>query len=130
MFDGLVEDECTSRPERDELAFLYYEKIFRKSLDEALSQLPEDGYGDTYNHLMRTYINHVIAVAKALNLDFLEIWVNNPDSANESRNFNQIKYDIDAAIISIKVRHAEFVRKNSVRLERAMREKIRELIQD
>jgi hypothetical protein len=131
MFDGLVEDEFTSRPEDDELAFLYYEKIFRKSLDEALSQLRtdnQDEYWDSYNHFMQTYINHVIAVVKALNSELLEYWVNNPNSANESHNFTQIKYDIDAAITLIKVRHAEVVRKNSVRLEPATREKIRELI--
>ena len=131
MFDGLVEDEFASRPDDDELAFLHFEKIFRKSLDKALSQLRagnHDEYWDSYNHFMQTYINHVLATAKALNLVLLEYWVNNPNAANESRHFNQIKYDIDAAITGIKVRHAQVVRKNSVRLEAATREKIRELI--
>ena len=54
--------------------------------------------------------------------------MNNPNAANDSQQFKQIKFDIDAAITGIKVRHAEVVRKNSVRLEPATREKIRELI--
>jgi hypothetical protein len=131
MFDGLVEDEFTSRPEDDELAFLHFEKMFRKSLDKALSQLRagnHDEYWDFYNHFMQTYINQVLATVKALNSDLLEYWVNNPIAANDSEHFNQIKFDIDAAITGIKVRHAEVVRKNSVRLEPATREKIRELI--
>jgi hypothetical protein len=131
MFDGLVEDEFTSRPEDDELAFLHFEKMFRKSLDKALSQLRtgnHDEYWDSYNQFMQTYINQVLATVKALNSDLLEYWVNNPIAANDSKHFNQIKFDIDAAITGIKVRHAEVVRKNSVRLEPATREKIRELI--
>jgi hypothetical protein len=131
MFDDLVEDEFANRPENDELAFLHFEKIFRKSLDEALSQLRRnsgDEYWDSYNHFMQTYINYVLATAKELNLVSLEYWVNNPNAANDSQHFNQIKFDIDAAITGIKVRHAEVVRKYSVRLEPATREKIRELI--
>lgn len=131
MTDGLVEDEFTNRPDDDELAFLHYEKIFRKSLDEALSQLRavnHDESWDSYNHFMQTYINGVLASVSALNLDFLEYWVNNPSAASASQHFNQIKYDIDATITGIKVRHAQVVRKNSVRLEPATREKIRELI--
>jgi hypothetical protein len=131
MSDGLVEDEFTNRPDDDELAFVHYERLFRRPLDESLARLQDEnerGYWDSYNHFMQTYINQVIATAKALNLDILEYWLNNPSAANDSAHFQQIKFDIDAAITGIKVRHAQVVRKASVHLESGAREKIRELI--
>lgn len=70
----------------------------------------------------------MLATVKALNLDILEYWVNNPGAANEEKNFKQIKYDIDAEITGIKVRHAQVDRKSSVRLEPDTRERIREFI--
>jgi hypothetical protein len=77
---------------------------------------------------MQTYINNVLATVTALDLQILEYWVDNPAAAHEDKNFKQIKYDIDAAITKIKVRHAQVTRKASVRLEGGAREKIRELI--
>jgi hypothetical protein len=77
---------------------------------------------------MQTYINNVLATASELNVDILQYWINNPSESNESSNFRQIKFDIDGAITRIKIRHAQLIRKTSVRLELATREKIRELI--
>jgi hypothetical protein len=77
---------------------------------------------------MQTYINNVLATVTALDLQILEYWVDNPAAAHEDKNFKQIKYDIDAAITKIKVRHAQVTRKASVRLGGDAREKIRELI--
>jgi hypothetical protein len=131
MSDGLVEDVFINRPDDDELAFLQYEKLFRGPLDAALFKLQEedrDRYWDSHNHFMQTYINQVIATVKALNLDALDYWVNNPASANDEKNFKQIKYDIDATVTGIKVRHAQLDRKTSVRLEQDTREKIRDFI--
>jgi len=131
MSDGLVEDEFTNRPDDDELAFLHYEKLFRIPLEKELLQLQEenrDGYWNSYNHFMQTYINNVLATVTALDLQILEYWINNPAAAHEDKNFKQIKYDIDATITKIKVRHAQVTRKASERLEGGAREKIRELI--
>ncbi|MGD0185555.1 MAG: hypothetical protein ABSC25_09930 [Roseiarcus sp.] len=131
MSDGLVEDDFTNRPDDDELAFVHYEKLFRTPLETALAGLKEneqDAYWDSYNHFKQTYINSVLATVKALDLQILEYWINNPAAANEHKNFKQIKYDIDGTITEIKVRHAQVVRKASVRLEPNTREKIRELI--
>ena len=126
MSDGLIGEEFTNRPDDDELAFLHYEKLFRGPRDEALFKLQEeshDGYWNASNHFTRTYINHVIAMVKALNLDILEYWVNDPSAASDEKNFKQVEYDIDAAIIGIKVRHAQLGRKSSIRLEKGTREK-------
>jgi hypothetical protein len=131
MSDGLVEDEFTNRPDDDELAFLHYEKLFRTPLENELRQLQEenrDGYWNSYNHFMQTYINNVLATIAALDLQILEYWINNPAAAHEEKNFKQIKYDIDATITQIKVRHAQITKKASVRLEGGTRAKIRELI--
>jgi hypothetical protein len=131
MTDGLVEDEFTNRPEDDELAFLHYEKLFRGPLEKELAELQEDnrdGYWNSYNHFMQTYINGVLAVAEELDIGVLAYWMNNPAAANDEKNFKQIKFDIDGAITKIKVRHAQSARKASVRLESGTREKIRELI--
>jgi hypothetical protein len=131
MSDGLIGDEFTNRPDDDELAFLHYEKLFRAPLEKELAALqdPEgDGYWNSYNHFMQTYINSVIATVKALDLPLLEYWTNNPASANDEKNFKQIKFDIDGTITQIKVSHAQRVRKASVHLEGGAREKIRELI--
>jgi hypothetical protein len=131
MSDGLIGDEFSNRPDDDELAFLHYEKLFRGPRDEALAKLQEesrDGYWDASNHFTQTSINQFIATVKALNIDILEYWVNNPGAANDEKNFKQIQYDIEAAIIGIKVRHVQIDRKSSVRLEPDAREKIRDLI--
>jgi hypothetical protein len=131
MSDGLIEDEFINRPADDELAFLHYEKLYRAPLDKALSDLQDseqDRYWNSYNHFMQTYINHVIATIKALDLPILEYWVNNPGAANDAKNFTQVKYDIDAEITGIKVRYAQVDRKSSVRLEMDTREKIRDFI--
>ena len=128
---GLVEDEFINRPDDDELAFLHYEKLFRGPLDSALASIQEESqerYWDSSNHFMQTYINQVIATAEALGIDFLNHWVNSPAAANDPSNFKQIKFDIDAAITEIKVRHAQLDRKSSVRLEPEAREKIRDLV--
>lgn len=131
MSDGLIEDAFTSRPEDDELAFVHFEKFFRASLDAELAKLQEnerDAYWDAYNHFMQTYINSVIATVRALDVDILRYWLNNPNAAYDPENFRQIKFDIDAAITEIKVRHANIIRKASVKLDNNIREKIRELI--
>ncbi len=131
MFDDLLGDEFASRPENDELAFLYYERIFCGQLDAAVAGLEDRDarYSrETYNHFRQTYLNHVIAVVKALNLDILEEWVSDSAAASNSTNFDQIKFDIDAAVTGIKVRHAQIIRQNSVGLTPDTREKIRDLI--
>lgn len=131
MSDRLIDDEFMNRPDSDDLAFLHYEKMFRVSLDQALMALQEESgekYWDSHDHFMQTYINRVLATAGELNLEMLEYWTNNPSEANNSSNFKQIKYDIDGAITRIKIRHAQFIRKASVRLELISREKIRDLI--
>jgi hypothetical protein len=131
MSSDLVEDVFANRPENDELAFLQYEKLFRDPLEAALANLQEetrDGYWDSYNHFMQTYINQVIAAVKALEIDILERWVNDPSAANEPANFRQIKYDIDAAITGIKIRYAQIDRKSSIQLDSDTRNKIRDLI--
>lgn len=131
MSDGLIEDEFTNRPDEDDLAFLHYEKLFRGPLEKELAALQEserDTYWNSYNHFMQTYINSVLATASELDLDILEYWINNLVSANDDKNFRQIKFDIDGAITKIKVRHAQRVRKASVHLEGDTREKIREFI--
>jgi hypothetical protein len=131
MSDGLIEDEFTNRPDDDDLAFLHYEKLFRGPLDKELAALQEteqDRYWNSYNHFMQSYINNVLATVSELQLDILDYWINNPSAATEETNFRQIKFDIDGAITKIKVRHAQRVRRGSVRLEGGTREKIRELI--
>ncbi|GAN78082.1 hypothetical protein [Acidisphaera rubrifaciens] len=131
MLDELIEEEFRNRPADDSLAFLHFEKIYRAKLDAELNQLNsnnEDSYYNVYNHFMQTYINQVIATARALELDILEYWMNNPAAANNTKNFVQIKFDIDAAITTIKVRYSTADRRVSVRLEPQAREKIRDLI--
>jgi hypothetical protein len=131
MSDGLIGVEFTNRPDDDELAFLHYEKLFRRPLDTELAHLQEseqDRYWNSYNHFVQTYINQVLAMVKALDLDILEYWVNSPSAANEEKNFKQIRYDIEAAIIGIQVSYTQRARKTSVRLEGGTRAKIRELI--
>lgn len=131
MSDNLVEDEFTNRPDDDELAFLHYERLFRGPLEKELAALQDteqDSYWNSYNHFMQTYINSVLATVTALDLPLLDYWTNNPASANDERNFRQIKFDIDGTITQIKVRHSQRVRKASVHLEGGAREKIRELI--
>ena len=131
MVDGLIEDEFLNRPDDDELAFLHYEKIYRVPLDKALAELQEnerDQYWNSYNHFMQTYINNVIATVEALDLNILQNWVNNPNAANDDKNFKQIRFDVDGVITQIKVRHAQLIRKSSVHLEPETREKVRDLI--
>jgi hypothetical protein len=131
MSDGLIEDGFTNRPDDDELAFVHFEKMFRVSLDAELGKLQEnekDEYWDSYNHFMQTYINSVLASVRALDIDILRDWINNPNRACDPDNFRQIKFDIDSTITEIKVRHASIIRKASVRIDNSIREKIRELI--
>lgn len=131
MSDGLIEDEFTNRPDDDELAFLHYERLFRKPLEKELASLQEneqENYWNSYSHFMQTYINSVLATVSELEIDILGRWINDPSAANNESNFRQIKFDIDGAITKIKIRHAQRARKASVRLEGGAREKIRELI--
>ncbi len=104
MSDGLLKDEFANRPDDPELAFVYFEKIFRVPLDKALADLESDdrrSYNNSYNHCT---------------------------AANDEDNFRQIKFDIDGAITQIKVRCSLVTRKNSVNLEGETREKIRDLV--
>jgi hypothetical protein len=131
MTDDLIEDEFANRPEDDDLAFVYYEKFFRKTLDKELAAIESnstESYNDSYSHFMQTYINNILATLKALNLPLLEYWIENPSAANDQNNFRQIKFDIDATATQIKIQHAQINRKISVRLEGDTRERIRELI--
>ncbi|WP_157063875.1 hypothetical protein [Methylobacterium tarhaniae] len=129
--DHLVEDEFMDRPDDDELAFLHYEKIFRARLDQQLEKLSEEDqnrYWTAYNHFMQTYINGVLSSVTALDLEILLQWINSPYEASNPENFQKIKYDIDSAIVLIKVRHAQSSRKSSVRLDKDTRSKIRDYI--
>ena len=131
MTDKLIEDDFNNRPENDELAFLYYEKKFRVSLDKAIAELSDDDRHSSflsYNHFKQTYINHILATINALDIPLLGRWTNNPQDANENANFSQIMFDIDAAVTMIKVRHAQYTRKASVGLDVSSRDKIRSLI--
>jgi len=131
MSDDLIEDDFTNRPDNDDQAFHYYEKRFRAELDAAMQALQKKSsvdYWDSYNYFMQTYVNRVLAVVDALDLDVLEHWVNNPTQANDQNNFQQIKFDIDAVCIKLKVRYAQRVRKSSVHLGGDARNKIRDLI--
>lgn len=125
MADDLLGDAFSTRPDNDELAFVYFENMFREQLDATVKDLENES---AYNHYMQTYINSVIATIKALELPYLEYWINNPADANQKGNFQQIKFDIASDIIQIKIRHAQIKRKTSVRLEGEIREKVRDLI--
>ena len=131
MSDGLLGDEYVNRPDDDELAFVFYEKMFRGPLEKAVADIEAENnrtYYSAYNHFMQTYITKVIATIKALDLPILEYWVNNPSAANDEINFRQVRFDIDSELTQIKIRHAQLIRKGSVRLESDTREKIRDLI--
>lgn len=131
MSDDLIGNEFLNRPDDPELAFLHFEKLFRKPLDQQLGELQEqnrDSYWDSYNYFMQTYINGVLATVTALELPILSYWMNNAVAANDEKNFKQIKFDIDGAITTIKIRHSQILRKASVHLESSTRDKIRELI--
>jgi hypothetical protein len=129
--DSLIEDEFMNRPDDDELAFVYYEKIFRIQLDAQLEKLEEkehDRYWTAYNHFMQTYINNVLSSVSALGLEVLSQWTERPFDASSSENFRSIKYDIDGTVVGIKVRHAQMARKASVRLDADTRSRIRDYV--
>ena len=93
MTDDLIEDEFANRPEDDDLAFVYYEKFFRKTLDKELAAIEAnstESYNDSYSHFMQTYINNVLATLKALNIPLLEYWIENPSAANDQKNFREL----------------------------------------
>lgn len=102
MADDLLGDTFSSRPDNDELAFVYFENMFRVQLDAAIKDTENNS---AYNYYMQTYINNVIATVKALELPYLEYWINNPSAANQQSNFQQIKFDVDSDLIQIKIRH-------------------------
>lgn len=131
MSDSLIEDEFINRPEDDELAFLHYEKIFRNKLDQHLENLADSDsgrYQNSYNHFVQTYLNNVLSAVSALEVDVLRMWVNNPNDATNPEYFQRVQYDIDSAVVLIKVRHALASRKASIKLDADTRSKIRDYI--
>ncbi len=118
-------DEYLERPDDDELAFVHFEAKFRAQRDRALRETEERGDSE---HFVRSYINHILATVRALELALLERWVNNPKEAGRSENYREIQYDIDGTVVEIKVRHSILARKTSIKIDRSTKESIRDLV--
>ena len=117
--------EFLERPDDDELAFVHYEQQFRRQMENAVKDSEESS---VYNHFVQSYINHVLAVARALDLQILNNWLHQPQQAGLQQNFRQVRFDIDGTVTEIKVRHAIMHRKLSVRLEKHLKEKVWEFV--
>ncbi len=120
----ITDDDLINLPDDPELAFVQYESSIRKRVQSAITN--SAGYG-TQEHQFE-YISHVLGMVKALNLDVLSGW--RMPSADESEEIIQGTYigllaDVDFNSIQIRIKNARRIKKYSVALDPAAKEKIR-----
>jgi hypothetical protein len=122
----ISDDELLDLPEDPELAFVQCERKLREGLFRRLEETESYNANSSYK---LEYINHVVAVAKALELSIFDEY-SIPSLGSDLHPFyEQFRHDVDHVTVQIRMRHARRVKNYSVALDPATKSKVRHHLQ-
>lgn len=117
----ISDDELLNLPDDPELAFVQYEDSLRKKLHVEIAA----SEGDETEDVRRDYVNHVLAAAKAFDVEDLRDWHVPPVDDRIFGFYNQLLSEVTNYTVQIRIRHSRRVKRYSVALNSAARQKIR-----
>jgi hypothetical protein len=121
------EYEAALRDNDPELAFVHLESMYRSALNNNLENTDNSNSFDVY---VIEYINHTIAAAHALGLDFLDQW-KVPSHTNNLRlhvHFKDFTTAVDHFKVQVQIDHARRRNRFSVPLDPAEKETLRHYV--
>ena len=120
----ISDDELLNLPDDPELAFLQYEDMLRRRVQSIIDN--SEGYN--IEEVKIDYISQILGLVKALELKFLEDWDLSSITSNQEYvddNYRLIISEVSHIIVQIRIKNARRVKKYSVALDPAAKEKIR-----
>jgi hypothetical protein len=117
----ISDDELVDLPDDPELAFVQCERRLRDRLFDNLKD--SEGY-DIASYKLQ-YINHVVAIARGLNLPLFDNYDVPTVEANIESFYTQFLQDVDHFTVQIRMRRARRLKLYSVALDGATKEKVR-----
>jgi hypothetical protein len=96
-----------------EMAFVRLERKFRAAYEKNIENNDNSGVWD---HLTIEYMNHVVAAARALNIEIFEFWAI-PTQKNTYDTYQSFRHEVDGYTVQIQIRHIRSGPKNSVALD-------------
>jgi hypothetical protein len=117
----ISDEDYLDLPEDSELAFLKMEREARALLDKRLENADQSS---PFHEFYQEYINSTLAAAHGLGLDCLSHW-RTPDVGRENyEEYRAFCLEIERFRTQIRIRHSQYAKKYSVAMERAVKEKI------
>lgn len=117
----ISDDELLNLPDDPELAFVQYEASLREKI---LAGMRESHENDA-DHFRLDYINHVIAAAKAFDIENLKDWDAQPSRDHIFEYYGQLLSQVVQYTVQIRIKHSRRVKQYSVTLNSSTRQKIR-----
>ena len=99
--------------------------VFERGLREHTFEQLDGSQGYNSDSVQLEYINQVLAVVKALDLDVLDGWEVPPVLSKIDEYYRQFLSDVDHITVQIRIRNARRAKKYSVALNQATKKKIR-----
>jgi hypothetical protein len=96
-----------------EMAFVRLERKFRAAYEKNIEGNDNSGVWD---HLTIEYMNHVVAAARALNIELFDFWTI-PTQKNTYETYQNFRHEVDNYTVQIQIRHIRSGPKNSVALD-------------
>ncbi|WP_315766672.1 MULTISPECIES: hypothetical protein [unclassified Bradyrhizobium] len=96
-----------------EMAFVRLERKFRAAYEKNIEGNDNSGVWD---HLTIEYMNHVVAAARALNIELFDFWAI-PTQKNTYETYQNFRHEVDNYTVQIQIRHIRSGPKNSVALD-------------
>jgi hypothetical protein len=114
-----------------DMAFVRLERNFRAVYETNIVASDNSG---SFNHYTIEYMNHVVAAAKALNLDLFDFWAL-PFENDVYEQYKKFRTEVDHFTVQIQIAHIRSGPRNSVALDpfekkhlRAYADKIKDII--
>jgi hypothetical protein len=125
----ITDDEIEQLPEQSEDAFVEFEKIVRKRINDKIHEDAQEQWGNSDVYYLE-YINEVSAAAREYDIEGLRNWkVPQVGYPNLYQEYLQFTHEVDGFTTQIRLRRAKRNRRNSVGLDGNTKTKIHQYIQ-
>jgi hypothetical protein len=119
------EDFDVAAERSKEMAFIRLERKFRAAYEESLEKA--DGNG-MFFYRTSEYMNHVVAAARALDIQLFEFGYRPPDEQSIYEDHRDFRHIVDAYVVEHTISHIRAGTRNTVVLSTAEKEKLRHYV--
>lgn len=117
------EDFAAAADGPPDMAFVRLERKFREVLEQNLETSQS---GSASNHFIIEYMNHTLATAEALGLDFLEFHaVPNGSSSDVYDSYNRFRQTVDSFTVRVQISHIRLGPAHTVPLDADEKKRLR-----